>query len=143
MARHEVAAVDPFDLPEWLGVRTVTWTAETRLEGPVVRGRLEDTGEAGGRLADVGGAGGAADPLGCDVLACDLAHPVPVLADTWRTPAHQAWFLGEVLLVDYDGRLTLAVPGSAVTVEAALEGVRRLARAVGASGSRYAVHLRL
>ena len=46
-------------------------------------------------------------------------------------------------LLEYDDRLTLVVPGTSIAVEAALEAVRRLAKAVGASSSRFTVALRL
>ena len=55
-----------------------------------------------------------------------------MLEEKWRAAAHQAWTLGEILLLEYDGRLTLVVPGTALSVELALEAVRRLAKAVGA-----------
>ena len=79
----------------------------------------------------------------CDLLACDRAYPEPVLDEASRADAHQAWTLGEVLLLEYDGRLTLVVPGSAMTAELALEAVRRLAKAVGAPARRFTVVLRL
>jgi hypothetical protein len=77
------------------------------------------------------------------VLACDLAYPLPVLAEKWRSAAHQAWALGEALLVTYDGRMTIVAPGTEVTVETVLEAVRRLVRAVGGSADRFTVALRL
>jgi hypothetical protein len=127
MRTHRTAPVDPFDLPEWLGVDEVTWTAESSLGAPLVSGRLHSGPEC----------------EACDLLACDLAYPQPVIEDAWRSAAHQAWTLGQVLPVQYDGRLTLVLPGRAVTVEPALEAVRRLARAVGSSPDRYTVALRL
>ena len=124
-----VTEVDAFDLPDWLGVEEVTWTAVTSLgTSPHVTGAL--TGRSGASLD-------------CDVLACDLAYPEPVLDERWRHDAHQAWTLGQVLLVEYDGRLTLVVPGTTVTAEPALEAVRRLAKAVGAPADRFTVSLRL
>jgi hypothetical protein len=48
-----------------------------------------------------------------------------------------------VLLITYDGRLTLAVPGTAFTADGTLETISRLARAVGADASRFTVCLRL
>jgi hypothetical protein len=129
MRRPAVAPVDAFDLPDWLGVSRVTWTAVDSIGAThLVAGCLR--GEDG-------------DPLDCDVLACDLAYPVPVLDERWRHDAHQAWTLGEVLLVEYDGRLTLVAPGTTVTAEPALEAVRRLAKAVGAPADRFTVSLRL
>lgn len=131
MRGHESRLVDPFDLPEWLGVEPVIWTGQTSLgSAHLVSGALQ-TGA------------GEVDPLVCDVLACDLAYPQPVLSEAWRHDAHQAWTLGEVLLLEYDGRLTMVLPGTAVTAEATLEAVRRLARAVGAAPERFTVALRL
>jgi hypothetical protein len=128
-----VAAVDPFDLPDWVGVGPVTWRASSSLSGShLVTGELADD--------QVGPSG---TTLVCDVLACDPAYPLPVLSEAWRHDAHQAWALGEVLLVEYDGRLTLVVPGTVVTAEPTLEAVRRLARAVGSKPERFTVALRL
>jgi hypothetical protein len=127
--RPAVSPVDAFDLPDWLGVAPVTWTAADS---------IGTTHVVAGCLAAAG-----SDPLDCDVLACDLAYPLPVLDERWRHDAHQAWTLGEVLLVEYDGRLTLVVPGTTVTAEPAMEAVRRLARAVGAPADRFTVALRL
>jgi hypothetical protein len=129
MTPPRVASVDAFDLPEWLGVEDVTWTAITSLgSAHQVRGSL------------TGGSGGALD---CDVLAADLAYPEAVLAESWRGAAHRAWQLGESLLLEYDDRLTLVVPGTTVGVELALEAVRRLAKAVGAPSSRFTAAIRL
>ncbi len=77
------------------------------------------------------------------MLACDLAYPRAVLEEKWRAAAHHAWQLGEVELLDYDGRLTLVVPGTQVGVETALDAVRRLAKAVGAPSDRFTVAIRL
>jgi hypothetical protein len=127
--RPSVGPVDPFDLPDWLGVTSVTWTAVDSIGAThLVAGCLR---------------GPEGEPLDCDALACDLAYPVPVLDEGWRHDAHQAWTLGEVLLVEYDGRLTMVVPGTTVTAELALEAVRRLAKAVGAPADRFTVALRL
>lgn len=126
----EVEAVDPFDLPEWLGTGEVTWTTSSSVRGAR---RIE------GSLAAADGSG----RLDCDLLAADVAHPEPLLGDRWRRAAHQAWEHGQVLLVSYDGRLTLAVPGTAYSADGVLETVGRLARAVGASADRFVVCLRL
>lgn len=121
--------VDPFDLPEWLGTAQVTWEPEGGIGGAaLVRGLLRAPG-------------GASMPG--DLLAVDLAYPRPVADERTRTRAHQAWRHGQVLLVAYDGRLTLAVPGSVHTADGLLEGVGRLAKAVGASVEDYSVRLRL
>lgn len=124
-----VVPVDAFDLPEWLGVDEVTWTAVTSLgSAPRVSGALSSA---------------SGSSLECDVLACDLAYPQAVLDEKWRSGAHHAWQLGETLLLEYDGRLTLVVPGTSVGVEHALEAVRRLAKAVGAPADRFTVAIRL
>lgn len=123
-----VTAVDAFDLPEWLGVEQVIWSADTSVGASyLVDGRLRTD----------------AEELACDILAGDLAFPAPVLTEGWRHDAHQAWAHGQVLLVSRDERLTLVVPGSSVDVEHALEAVRRLAKAVGAPAERFSVSLRL
>ena len=130
MRRPHVAPVDAFDLPDWLGLTPVTWTAVDSIGAThLVAGCL--------RPAQDG------ERLDCDVLACDLAYPLPVLDERWRHDAHQAWTLDEVLLIEYDGRLTLVVPGTTVTAEGAMEAVRRLAKAVGAPADRFTVALRL
>ena len=125
----EPAAVDAFDLPEWLGVEPVTWTGESSLDGRshLLCGSLET----------------AAEQLVCDVLACDVAYPQAVLPERWRREAHSAWLRDEVLLVSRGGRLALAVPGTTVGAELVLEAVRRLAKAVGAAPERFTVALRL
>lgn len=128
MPPPEVSAVDAFDLPDWLGLGEVTWTARTSVQG----GHL-----VAGELSGDGGA------LGCDLLGADQAFPVPVLHDAWRRQAHQAWTHGQVLLVEYDGRLTLAVPGTGFTADLVLEAVGRLARAVGVKPGRFLAALRL
>jgi hypothetical protein len=124
----DVAAVDPFDLPDWLGTTEVTWTATSPVRGA---SRIEGT------------LSGAGERLPCDLLAADLAYPEPLLADAWRRQAHQAWTHGQVLLVEYGGRLTLAVPGTAYSADGVLETVGRLAKAVGVLPGRFAVTLRL
>src|SRR5690606_19455714 len=121
----DFAAVDPFDLPDWLGVADVTWAAETGVRrGHAVPGHL---------------AGAEADPLPCDLLAVDPAYPSVLAPETVRHDAHQACRHGQVLLVRWDGRLTLAVPGTGFTADLVLEAVGRLALAVGAPVDRYAV----
>lgn len=127
-----VSEADPFDLPEWLGTEEVTWTARTGLRG---------AGHVAGELAPVAGEGGC--PLPCDVLAVDQAYPEPVIDEQWRRAVHQAWTLGQVLLVEYDGRLTLAVPGTELSAGDILEALGRLAKAVGVKPGRFAATLRL
>jgi len=124
----DVAAVDPFELPEWLGTGDVTWTAHSSVRGAQqIRGSLSD-GEG---------------ELPCDLLAADVAYPQPLLLDPWRRQAHQAWEHGQVLLVERSGRLTLAVPGTAYSADGVLETLGRLAKAVGVHPHRFAAHLRL
>jgi len=132
MRLGDVVAVDPFDLPEWLGETDVIWTAVTSLHSHLVTGHLDDAR---------GGPGSRS--YGCDLLAVDLAYPEPVLGDKWRTLVHQAWWHGETLLLEVAGRLTVSMPGSEVTAEIALDAVRRLARAVGAAPDRFTASMRL
>ena len=123
-----VDVVDAFDLPDWLGTDPVAWTAASSVRGAR---RVE------GSLSGSGG------ELACDLLAADVAHPQPLLPDPWRRQAHQAWEHGEVLLVSYDGRLTLAVPGTAYSADGVLETVGRLAKALGVQADAFTVCLRL
>ena len=127
MGAAEVSPVDAFELPDWLGVRDVVWTTTVTVGTPLVGGSLE-AGE---------------ESLACDLLACDRAHPEPVLPEHWRREAHHAWALAQVLALEVDGRLTLVVPGVNVSVDSALEALRRLARSVGARPDRYAALIRL
>ena len=127
MATSRIDAVDAFDLPDWLGEKSVVWTTDRAVGTPRVPGALQ---------ADE-------DRLSCDLLACDRAHPEPMLPDRWRREAHHAWALGEVLVLEVDERLTLVVPGVDVSVDTALEALRRLARAVGARPTSYAALIRL
>ncbi len=124
-----VEPVDPFDLPDWVGEGPVTWQASTSLAGSHrVSGELR------------AGPGARVD---CDVLACDLAYPQPVLQEKWRRESHSAWMRDEVLLLEKGRRLTLAAPGTTVDADLVLEAVRRLAKAVGAAPERFTVTLRL
>lgn len=126
----DVTEVDPFDLPDWLGTKEVTWRAvDGLLDRGHVRGELtgEDPGER----------------LECDLLAIDVAHPAPVADDELRRDTHQAWAHGQVHLVQRDGRLTMAVPGTTFSPGRVLEVVGRIALAVGARPASYAVWLRV
>ena len=121
--------IDPFDLPDWLGTAQVVWHADGGLRGgPLVAGRLTSDGEP---------------DLVCDLLGVDEAYPAPVTDDDSRLRVHQAWRHGQVVVGRYDGRLTLAAPGSAWTPELVLDALGRLARSVGAQSGRYAALLRL
>jgi len=125
-APQHLDEIDPFDLPEWLGTEDVVWSGS----GLACAGEQLD-----GTLA--GPAGGEA-PLACDLLAVDVACPVPVVDEPTRTRAHLLWRSGEVLLASRLDRLTLAVPGTAFTADVVLDALGRLARAVGADPNRYA-----
>ncbi|MGL5810075.1 MAG: hypothetical protein ACRCYQ_09030 [Nocardioides sp.] len=125
-----IGEVDPFDLPEWLGLGHVIWVAEhdgRRFGGHLVAGRLTSP------------ASGEEHP--CALLATDDAYPTPVADDKTRLRAHQAWRHGQVLPVSYDGSLALAVPGCSLDADRALEALARLARAVGADPYDYSAQL--
>jgi len=124
-----VTPLDAFDLPDWLGEGEVTWTSDDSTRSGA---------SVGGCLV---GPGGTRHP--CDLLAVDLAYPVPVVDDRVRTAAHQAWKHGQVLLLDEAGRATLAVPGTSFTADTVLDAVTRLAKAVGAAPAAWSVRLRL
>lgn len=128
MRQRRIVEVDPFELPEWLAEEEITWRA-----GSSVRGSHHVTGD----LTCVGAS------LPCDLLAADLAYPEPALEEGWRRAAHQQWTLGQVLLVEYDGRLTLALPGTDFTADRVLDSLGRLAKAVGVGRSRFVAALRL
>lgn len=124
-----ITDLDPFDLPDWLGGDDVVWESETGLRSShLVVGALR----IGGR-----------ELLGCALLAVDEAYPRPVVDDDVRGRAHQAWHHGQVLLVDLDRTLTLAVPGRRFDADLVMESLSRLARAVGVSPDRWAVSLRI
>ncbi len=121
--------VDPFDLPESLGTGEVVWSATDGLYGGHhVRGLLSPAGGA---------------PVACDLLAVDEAYPAPVADDALRLVTHQAWRHGQVHLVSYADRLTLLVPGTGFDADLVLDAIGRLAKALGATLSAYAVQLRL
>jgi hypothetical protein len=123
------ADADPFDLPEWLGVDEITWTPDDGLHEGLVAGRLRS--ERDGTEAT------------CDLLAADVAYPAPVMPEDLRVRVHQTWRHGEVLLVERDGRLTLAAPGIEPPADQVLEMLRRLAKAVGSRPERFAARLYL
>ena len=104
-----MSEVDPFDLPEWLGEADVTWTPDSG---------IHDAHRVVGHLSAPG-----RDDQPCDLLAVDEAYPKPVADDELRHQAHQAWRHDQVYLVDCDGRLTLAVPGTSFTAETVTETV--------------------
>lgn len=121
--------LDPFDLPDWLGVDPVTWAADEGLDGGLVAGtvRSEASGES----------------LPCDLLAADLAHPVPVVPEALRIDVHRTWARDEVLLLTRADRVTVAAPGVAASADQVLEMLRRFAKAVGARPDRFAARLSL
>ncbi len=135
-----VVALDPFELPDWLGTHMVTWTADSGLGGHLVRGTL--SGAAAGAQAG-SEAGSPAGPLACDLMGVDEAAPQPVADDQVRVAAHRAWQRGEVHLVAREDRVTLAVPGCGFDADRVIDALARLARAVGADANRYAVCLLL
>ncbi len=120
---------DPFDLPEWLGVDPVLWSATGSTRDGVLPGLLRS--EAGdGELA-------------CDLVAADLAVPVPAVDEPTRVAVHQAWRHGQIHVVRRSGRLTLAAPGTGFDADHVLDVVARLAKAVGAPEDRFSVRLRV
>ena len=128
MESTPIVDVDPFDLPDWLGVGQVVWHADQGLRtGHLVAGRLMC----------------GHDVLACDLLAVDEAYPAPVTDDDSRHRAHQAWRHGQVLLGQYADRLTLAVPGTRFDAELVLDALSRLARAVGGAPENMAALLRI
>ncbi|MCW2780765.1 MAG: hypothetical protein JWR35_1214 [Marmoricola sp.] len=125
-APGEVREVDPFDLPDWLGTAAVTWTAECSLRGGAIPG----------------GFSSEAASFPCDLLAVDQAFPQPVVAEPWRQLAHQLWSRGQVLVLELDGRLVLAAPGTTFSADDVLAVIGRFAKAVGVRPEVFAVTLR-
>lgn len=119
--------LDPFDLPDWVGEGTVSWTSDAGLDGHLVAGTLSGTGQA----------------LPCDLLAVDQAYPAPVLDEPTRTQVHQSWRHGQVLLLTVSDRATVAAPGTSWTADSVLDALTRVARAVGADPARWSVRLDL
>jgi len=122
-------AYDFFDLPDWVGTEPVDWSAE---------GSLTDQPRVPGILT---AAAGKSQQL--DLLAVDAAYPEPVCPDGFRRSAHQAWQFGQVQLLETDGRLTCAVPGTRFTADLACEVLRRVAKAVGAPAHHFTVSIAL
>lgn len=124
-----VTDLDPFDLPDWLGGDDIVWEADAGLRsGHLVPGALRNSGR---------------DRLACALMAVDEAYPAPVVPDAVRSRAHQAWHHGQVLLVDRERILTLAVPGRRFDAELVMESLARLAKAVGGSADEWVVLLRI
>jgi hypothetical protein len=125
----ELTPLDPFDLPDWLGTGSVTWHAQgADRTGVHVRGTL--VGECG-------------EEQPCDLVAVDQAYPAPVAGERTRQLVHQLWTNGQVLLVTYDERPALAVPGTGFGADRAVEVLARLARSVGARPEDYVIALRV
>lgn len=147
----EVTALDPFDLPEWLGEGTVAWVPDTGVRRrALVPGTLHHHGhhhEHHDGHHDGHQQRHAEDPapqkLPCDLLAADAAYPQPVVDQAARVAAHQAWQYGQLYLGEREGRLTLLVPGHELSADLALVVLGRLARSVGARPDAFWVTLRL
>ncbi|MGD9958848.1 hypothetical protein [Nocardioides sp.] len=124
-----ISEADPFDLPSWVGEKQVTWYADSGARfGHHIQGRVTADGQA---------------DLPCDLLAIDQAYPRQVADSGWRRQAHQAWHNDQVLLVDYGGRLTLAVPGHEFTADLVLAAMFRFSKAVGGQPENFVAALRL
>ncbi len=123
------APVDAFDLPEWLGGGEVVWEPEAPIDSPMVPGHLTSRDSE--------------ESIACDVVACDRAYPEPAVPEPVRREAHVQWSREQVLLVEVRERLTMVCPGVDVSVESALECLRRLAKAVGAPASNVTAAIRL
>jgi hypothetical protein len=127
-SRVDVAELDPFDLPDWLGEGPVVWACDRGLVGHLVTGCLTGTPD---------------QVLPCDLLAVDQAYPAPVLDEALRTRVHQTWQHGQVLLLTQDARAVIAAPGRSWTADRVLETFTRVARAVGADPGLWSVRLGL
>jgi hypothetical protein len=129
MDPRNIALIDAFDLPDWLGTEAVRWRAEGSLDSsPHLFGVI---GAAGGRSQQL------------DLLAVDAAYPEPVCPERERTAAHQAWQFGEVALLRVDGRIAAAVPGRSIDLETLCDALRRFARSMGAPSGNYTVAITL
>jgi hypothetical protein len=124
---RDIRAFDPFDLPDWTGTEQVCWQSEDPLSDEAwVRGSL--TAQPDLR-----------HPL--DLVAVDEVYPRSATTEELRRRAHQAWSIGEVLLVERNGRVAIAAPGTRFDANAACELLRRFARAVGAPPSNVTVSI--
>jgi hypothetical protein len=73
------------------------------------------------------------------LLAVDSAYPEVVCPDEQRHDAHQAWQFGQVALVEENGQVALAVPGTRLDADRACEAIRRMAKSVGAPSDNFTV----
>lgn len=121
-------AVDPFDLPEWIGTDDITWSAGCAFSEPLLTGVLRDDNDG--------------TEIACDLLAADVACPRPVVDEPTRYATHLAWRLGQVHLVRDGDRLTLAIPTVRHSADGVLEAIGRFAQAVGAPRERFVIRLR-
>ena len=125
------ALLDPFSLPEWLAFAQVVWEAqESVADKTVAKGRL--------RAVDAD-----AEPMALDLVAVDSAWPAAECSPADRRAAHQAWHYGQVVLLDHAGVAALGVPTTSFSADAALEALRRFAKAVGSDPWRFSAHLLL
>jgi len=125
----DIVEADPFDLPNWVGEQEVTWFADSGARfGHHISGRFTAAGQ---------------EDLACDLLAIDQAYPQKVADSAWRRLAHQSWHNDQVLLISYDGRLTLAVPGHEFTADQVLAALARFAKSVGGRPERFVAALRI
>ena len=81
------------------------------------------------------------DSFPLDLLAVDSAYPEVVCPDEHRQAAHQAWQFDQVALVEENGRVAVAVPGTRFDADLACEVIRRLAKSVGAPTGNFTVAL--
>ena len=129
MSGPTICEADPFELPAWVGEQEIVWYADSGARfGHHITGRVTAAGH---------------DDVGCDLLAIDQAYPQQVADSGWRRQAHQAWHNDQVLLIRYDGRLTLAVPGHEFTADLVLAALFRFAKSVGGKPDRMTAALRL
>jgi hypothetical protein len=123
---HSIAPFDPFELPDWTGTEPVTWQADAPLDaGALIPGTLR--------------AGAATQQL--DLVAVDAAYPAAVCPESIRVQVHQAWQLGEVVLLDIDGRVVVAAPGTGFDANGVCDVLRRFGKAVGAPDHNLTVSI--
>jgi hypothetical protein len=119
---------DPFDLPEWVGAEQLRWSTDETKSTALIAGTL--TGESG-------------ESLSLDLLCADVAYPAAIVDERRRHDTHQAWHFGQVLLLERNGRLAMAVPATRWDADMICEALRRFAKAIGAPSSQISLVLRL